>query len=239
MSAPSCGMGPPLRSDDSSQVGPLVRRAQDWVVQNPPPDGVRVLIAGGVAPTILAVNEHTTHSKILNMVLVLLSIYAVSSIVLRSPLGGIYVVTPIVVTIALLFGVLGWSGLRLDMGSASLMAMAAGIGADYGIYFLYRLREERAHAASDADALHAALETSGRAVIFVAASIGAGFAALGLFSDFFGLRLFGTLMPIAMLISCVAALSVMPVLVLRTRPAFLLGAQPDDAPPADARPALP
>ena len=69
------------------------------------------------------------------------------------------------------------------------------------------------------------MQTSGRAVIFVAASIGAGFAALGLFSDFFGLRLFGTLMPVAMLFSCVAALSLMPVLVLRTRPAFIFGAR--------------
>ncbi|MBM4244253.1 MAG: hypothetical protein FJ148_10605 [Deltaproteobacteria bacterium] len=227
-----------LRSDDSALVGPLVRRAQDWVAANPPPDGVRVLLAGGVAPTILAVNEHTTHSKILNMLIVLLSIYAVSSLVLRSALGGLFVVTPIVLTIVLLFGLLGWTGIRLDMGSATLMAMAAGIGADYGIYFLYRLREERARSATDAEALHAALETSGRAVVFVAASIGAGFAALGLFSDFFGLRLFGTLMPLAMVISCVAALSVMPVLVLRTRPAFLLGAQPDAAPPAGARPAV-
>ena len=49
----------------------------------------------------------------------------------------------------------------------------------------------------------------------------------------------GTLMPVAMLISCVAALSVMPVLVLRSRSAFLLGAQREDAPPADARPVLP
>ncbi len=63
-------------------------------------------------------------------------------------------------------------------------------------------------------------------MIFVAASIGAGFAALGLFSDFFGLRLFGTMMPLAMAISCIAALSVMPVLVLRTRPTFIFGAQP-------------
>jgi uncharacterized protein len=228
-----------LTSDDSALVGPLVRRAQDWVAASPPPDGVRVLIAGGVAPTILAVNEHTTHSKILNMLLVLVSIYAVSSLVLRSPLGGLYVVTPIVLTVVLLFGLLGWTGIRLDMGSSTLMAMAAGIGADYGIYFLYRLREERARTSSDAQALHVALETSGRAVIFVAASIAAGFAALGLFSPFFGLRLFGLLMPVAMVISCIAALSLMPVLVLRTRPAFLLGAA-DDAPAGAApRPAMP
>jgi predicted RND superfamily exporter protein len=152
-------------------------------------------------------------------------IYVVSSLMLRSPLGGVYVVCPIVITIALLFGFLGWSGIRLDMGSASVIAMAAGIGADYAIYFLYRLREEHAGQATDDEAFGAALHTSGRAVLFVAASIGAGFAVMG-FSRYLGLHLFGTLMPLAMAISCLAALSIMPVLVLRTRPAFVFGSTP-------------
>jgi predicted RND superfamily exporter protein len=100
--------------------------------------------------------------------------------------------------------------------------MAAGIGADYAIYFLYRLREERARLASDEAAFDVAMHTSGRAVLFVAASIGAGFAVMG-FSRYLGLRLFGTLMPTAMVISCLASLSIMPVLVLRGRPAFVFG----------------
>jgi predicted RND superfamily exporter protein len=147
---------------------------------------------------------------------------------LRSPVGGLYVVTPIVATVAILFGLLGWTGIRLDMGSASVIAMAAGIGADYAIYFLYRLREERRRLGGDAAAVAAALHTSGRAVVFVAASIGAGFAVMG-FSKYLGLRLFGTLMPTAMAVSCLAAISIMPVLVLRTRPAFVFGDAPDDA----------
>ncbi|HXQ23594.1 MAG TPA: MMPL family transporter, partial [Candidatus Acidoferrales bacterium] len=211
-----------LRNDDSARVGPLVRGAQAWVDAHPPPAGVHVLIAGGGGPTVLAINEHTTHSKVLNMLMVLATIYVVSSVMLGSPLGGLYVITPIVASLVLLFGLLGWTGVRFDMGSSSIMAMAAGVGADYAIYFLYRLREERRRAGNDADAVHAALQTSGRAVVFVAASIAAGFGVMG-FSRFFGLRLFGTLMPAAMAISCLAALSVMPVLVLRTRPAFLFG----------------
>jgi len=211
-----------LRDDDSAKVGPLVRHAEAWVVAHPPPPGVQVLIAGGVGPTVLAVNEHTTHGKLLNTLVVLVAIALVSSIVLRSPIAGLYVVSPILATIAILFGFLGWSGTRLDMGSSSVIAMAAGIGADYAIYFLYRLREEHARADTDRRALHAALQTSGRAVLFVAASIGAGFAVMA-FSRYLGMRLFGTLMPIAMGVSCLAALSIMPVLVLRTRPRFVFG----------------
>jgi hydrophobe/amphiphile efflux-3 (HAE3) family protein len=226
-----------LRDDDSARVGPLVRRAEAWVAAHPPPDGVKVLIAGGVGPTVLAVNEHTTHGKLLNTLVVLLAIYLVSSIVLGSARAGLYVVCPIVATVAILFGVLGWTGIRLDMGSASIIAIAAGIGADYAIYFLYRLREERARLPSDSAAVAAALHTSGRAVLFVAASIGAGFAVMA-FSGYLGLRLFGTLMPIAMGVSCLAALSLMPVLVLRARPAFVFARAPVDADLPDAgRPA--
>lgn len=214
-----------LENDDSALVGPLVRSIEDWLEANPPPDDVRLLVAGGMGPTVLAVNEHTTIGKLLNMVVVLFSIYVVASVVLRSPLGGLYVVTPIVVSIIMLFGVLGWTGIRLDMGSATLLAMAAGIGADYSIYFIYRLREERERTGSDAEAVERTMQTSGRAIVFVAASIAAGFGVMA-FSKFLGMWLFGTLMPTAMLFSSFAALSIMPVMLLRTRPRFIFGPAP-------------
>jgi predicted RND superfamily exporter protein len=217
-----------LRDDDSARVGPLVRGIERWATAHPAPDGVKVLIAGGAGPTVLAVNEHTTYGKLVNMLVVLLAIYAVSSTIMRSATGGLYVVCPIVVTVIELFGILGWTGVKFDMGSSSVIAMAAGIGADYAIYFLYRLREERRRSATDAQAFSTALKTSGRAVLFVAASIGAGFAVMA-WSPYLGMRLFGGLMPLAMVLSCLAALSIMPVLVLRTRPRFIFGEPPSAA----------
>ena len=212
-----------LRDDDSAQVGPLLRHAEQWLRTHQPPEGVKVLIAGGAGPTVLAVNEHTTYGKLLNMVVVLVVIYAVASAILRSPRAGLFVVSPIALTIVQLFGLLGWAGMKLDMGTASVIAMAAGVGADYAIYFLFRLREERARYRDDDRALGAALHTSGRAVVFVAAAIAAGFSVLG-FSKFLGLRIFGQLMPTAMVLACLASISVMPVLVLRVRPKFIFGA---------------
>jgi predicted RND superfamily exporter protein len=156
------------------------------------------------------------------MLVVLGVIYLVSSAIMRSAVVGLYVVTPIAVTMFILFGAIGWTGIRLDMGSASIIAMAAGIGADYAIYFLFRLREERRRLGDAAAALGVALQTSGRAILFVASSIAAGFACMA-WSPFFGLELFGTLMPAAMVISSLASLTLMPVLVLRLRPRFIYG----------------
>ncbi len=211
-----------LRDDNATQVRALLDHTRGWLHDHPPPAGVEVLLAGGSGPITLAVNEHTTYGKLLNMAVVLATIWLVSSIMLRSLRAGLFVVSPIVVTIVLLLGLLGWTGTRLDMGSASIIAVASGIGADYAIYFLYRLREERQRTPSDTDALAAAMQTSGRAIVFVATSIAAGFAVIGA-SRFLGLRLFGTLMPAAMVLSCLAALSIMPALVLRLRPRFVFG----------------
>src|SRR5262245_35133950 len=169
------------------------------------------------------------------MLVVLAVIYLVSSAIMRSAVVGLYVVTPILVTVIVLFGSLGWTGVRLDMGSASIIAMAASVGADYAIYFLFRLREEHRRLGDDGAAIGAALQTSGRAILFVASAIAAGFACMA-WSPYFGMELFGTLMPAAMVISCLAALTLMPVLVLRLRPRFIYGEEPaaDRALPAPA-----
>jgi hypothetical protein len=45
-------------------------------------------------------------------------------------------------------------------------------------------------------------------------------------SPFLGMRLFGTLMPTAMVLSCLSALTIMPVMVMRRRPAFVFGDDP-------------
>jgi hypothetical protein len=220
-----------LQDDDSARVGPLVRRIESWLAAHPAPAGVQVLVAGGAGPVVLAVNEHTTWGKILNMMVVLAVIFLVAAVIMRSAAVGLYAVTPIVVTVLVLFGALGWTGIRLDMGSSSIIAMASGIGADYAIYFLFRLREEHARLHDDEAAVATALQTSGRAVLFVAASIGAGFAVMAV-SPYLGLRLFGTLMPAAMLVSSVASLTLMPVLVLRFRPAVILGEADEPLPRA-------
>src|SRR5262249_16343269 len=109
-----------LRDDDSARVGPLIDHARAWVAAHPAPADVQGLIGGGVGPTVLAVNQHTTYTKVVNILLVLAVIYLISSVVLRSPLGGLYVITPLAASVVLLFGFLGWARVRLDMGSASI-----------------------------------------------------------------------------------------------------------------------
>lgn len=48
------------------------------------------------------------------------------------------VLVPLVIAIAVTTGILAWGGIPFDLVTASIVAIAVGIGADYAIYVLYR-----------------------------------------------------------------------------------------------------
>lgn len=182
---------------------------------------IRVSIAGGVGPTLLALNDDTVRGKILNIALVLVVIFVIASALLRTPLGGAYVVAPLVMALIANLGLFAWLGIAFDVGGASIAAIAVGIGADYAIYFLYRLREELDESGDLHVALKRAMETSGRAVLFVALAISAGFA-IYVTADFYSFRIVGTFVPLTMLVSCLTTLTLLPALIELHRPAFLV-----------------
>jgi len=130
------------------------------------------------------------------------------------------VVAPLVMALIVNLGLFCWLGVAFDLVGASIAAISVGIGADYAIYFLYRLREEHQAHAEIRDALRVTTETSGRAILFVALAVSAGFA-VNIPSDFHGIRLMGLFVPVTMLVSCLTALTLLPALVLLLRPRFI------------------
>src|SRR3970282_960474 len=105
------------------------------------PTGIKVGGAGSI-PVMMALNQTMVSGKIWNILQIAGIVFAISSIVLRSPVGGILVLLPLGIAVLVNFGVLGIAGIGLGVGTAAISAMAVGFGADYSIYLLYRLREE-------------------------------------------------------------------------------------------------
>ena len=66
----------------------------------------------------------------------------ITSILLRSLAGGLLVLLPLATSALVNLGLMGWTGIPLSMGTAAISAMAVGIGADYAVYFIFRVREE-------------------------------------------------------------------------------------------------
>lgn len=213
-----CALRVYLKEDSTRFANELIRRLQERLPTTMPP-GVRVEITGSLASS-EAMNQVMVEGKLLNILQVAAIILVVASTALRSVIGGILVAIPLALAVVANFGAMGLLKIPLDIGTSTISAMAVGIGADYAIYFLFRLREELARSQVLLDAVERALQTSGKAILFVSTAIAAGYLTL-CFSGFgYHIRL-GTLVALAMAVSSLASLTVLPALVLAIRPRFL------------------
>jgi predicted RND superfamily exporter protein len=120
---------------------------------------------------------------------------------------------------------MGLLGIPLQIATALVSAMAVGIGADYGIYMSYRMREELQKNPDEKAAIEKAFKSAGKAAIFVSTAVAGGFGVL-MFSWGFMIHVWmGFLIAMAMLVSSVTALTLFPALIFSLRPKFIFGAK--------------
>src|SRR5262249_46954422 len=140
---------------------------------------------------------------------------------------------PLLLAVLFNLGFMGWSGIWLNMITATITALGVSIGADFSVYLLFRVREELATGRPLPEAIGEALRTAGHAVSFVSSAIAAAYLGL-MFGGFRNWTQIGGLTALMVTTSALAALTVVPALVLLVRPRFLLKVTPMPS----ARPAL-
>jgi hydrophobe/amphiphile efflux-3 (HAE3) family protein len=133
--------------------------------------------------------------------------------------AGLWSMVPLVVAVPMLFGLMGFSGIELNVVTAMLSSIMVGVGVDYTIHFLWRFREIRRSGVSREDAVRETLLTVGRGVVLNAMSVMAGFSVLFL-SNFLPVRFFGFLVVVSIAGCLLAALFLMPPLMLLFKPRF-------------------
>ena len=196
---------------------------------------VSVGIAGGTLGVQTAMNDVVVHEKIVNMIQVGSIIFLLSTVVLRSFVGGLFVLLPLALAVVVNLGIMGWSHTWLDMTTAAITAMGVSIGADFAIYLIFRIREEAKTAASLDAAIRASLHTSGKAIFFVSSAVALGYMVLP-FSGFSIWTRLGVLTALIISVSALATLTVIPSLALLVRPRFLARAAAPVDPELRAQP---
>ena len=142
--------------------------------------------------------------------------------------GGLLVLLPLATAALVNLGLMGWTGIMLSMGTAAISAMAVGIGADYAVYFIFRVREEFQRTGDLREATATALTTSGKAIAYVASAVAGGYLCLAL--SFFKVHvLLGVLVALTMVTSSAATVAFLPAVILLVTPKFLRTAEPAPA----------
>lgn len=209
-----------MRTDDTQVAEDLIKIVDEANTSDFNPLGVTIGVAGS-SPVVVALNKEMVRGKAQNMLQIAAITFLMTAFFRRSLLGGLFVIIPLGLSVLINFGVMGFAGIHLGIGTAAITAMAVGIGADYEIYLIFRLREEIRKGGNVADAVRTTLLTSGKAIIFVALAVSSGYGMLA-FTGYY-LHMEGILVPLAMLTSCLGALAILPSLVLVFRPKFVFG----------------
>ncbi len=150
----------------------------------------------------------------------LLVIFIILSVIFKSLKAGLISIIPLAISIILLFGIMGYTGVKLDVATALISSVMIGVGVDYIIHFLWRYREERRLNRKPREAVITTLTTTGRGIVFNAFSVIIGFVVL-LVSSFTPIRFFGMLIVVSIFTCLIGALVILPALVLKYNFKFL------------------
>jgi len=178
------------------------------------------LTVTGNATMALEANNLIVNSQTKSIIISFIIVFLIVAISFKSIIAGLYGIIPLAFSLIINFGLMGHLGIRLDVGTAMVASIAIGIGVDYTIHFLHSYHAERIKE----DDLHLVtqrtLTTTGKAIIFNAISVAAGFLVL-LFSNFYPLIYLGFLIAVTMVTSSIASLTILPLLLNLFKPKFI------------------
>ena len=159
-------------------------------------------------------------SQILTLGVVMLGIALMLVVLFRSVSLAIIGIIPNLLAAGIILGLMGLAGIPLDMMTITIAAITIGIAVDNSIHYIYRFREELPRHKDYVATMHYCHANIGKAVFYTAITIILGFSILAL-SNFIPTIYFGVLTALAMFIALLAALTLLPKLILLWRPIAL------------------
>ena len=165
------------------------------------PLGAKLDFAGDVAVS-QAMIPAIVRTQVSSVLLALVSSLIAVWLATRSLRTAALTIVPVSVAVLWVFGTMGWANIPLGVATSMFCSISLGIGVDYAIHFLDRLR---AVDGGPAPSLHQAIEEVGPAIGIDAVAMALGFGMLGISQVPANAR-FGGLVALTLLASCVLTL---------------------------------
>jgi len=164
-----------LKNDGSADAERLVHLLEQYGKQWFPDANITF---AGTGYTIYRFSDLIISGQIKSLALALIFIFLLCLFMFRKIGDAALAVLPVSIAVIVIYGIMGLTGLPLEIGTAITGAMALGIGVDFAIHYLYRYRSyERQKLTYDA-IIRASNEDTGRAILFNALVVIGGFLVL-------------------------------------------------------------
>ena len=166
--------------------------------------------------------------QIYSLLMSLVIVVILLSLMFKKVSIGLIGSIPIAITTVISFGVMGLLGIPLSTTTALISSIAIGIGIDYAVHFIDRYRFYSSENHDKAQTGHLTMYHSGRAILFNAVVVIAGFLVL-LFSVFPPNRTLGALVSLNMFTSFVGTVTIMFVVLYGSNIYFKRKKESDEA----------
>jgi len=180
------------------------------------------ILTTGMAMLAKEFNSIIVNSQIQSFIFSFTLCFFVTVGIFRSFRLGIYSMVPLLIPITLDFGLMGSTGIKLNAATATVASIDIGLGIDYCIHFLSRYRYEIERGRTVESAIDITMNTAGRAIIYNALAISAGFLVL-VPSQFSVISQMGILVAVDMLTIALSALTFLPACIKIFPPRLLKG----------------
>src|SRR5690554_465491 len=164
----------------------------------------------------LIFTELILEGQIKSLLLSFIIVALLLGVMFKNVKAGLIGTIPIVFTAIVSFGLMGWFNIALSTTTVLISSIAMGIGIDYAVHFLERYRSEIREGRSPEKAGILTIQHSGKAIFGNALVVILGFLVL-LFSVFPPNRTLGILVSLNMFLSFLGTVSVMYLLIRKTK----------------------
>jgi len=154
-------------------------------------------------------DESIIQSQTSSIIIATSLIILVISLMMRSLWKGILGVVPILVTLLILFGTMGLTGVPLDIATVLCGSITIGIGVDYAIHFMTQFAKSFRATNNTKQSISETISISGRAILINMIAVSLGFAVL-MFSNLVPMQRFGLLIALTMISTSMATLTLLP-----------------------------
>ena len=182
--------------------------------------GVQFVLAGGTMGIFAAINDEVERGHVANISLILLVVYILQTLTYRSLWSGTIIVIQLATATMLSLAYMALKGVGLNVNTLPVQSVGVGIGVDYAIYIVDRIRQEVVETRGDIDeAVRRAVSTTGMAVTFTASTIVGGIV-LWSFSNLRFQAEMAQLLVILMVINMLGAITIVPAFYSIVKPKF-------------------
>ncbi|MBU2647742.1 MMPL family transporter [bacterium] len=208
-----------MKSDYTDDVAKIIDRVKTFADKNFPDKTVKVNLAGRAYTSNVWV-DLLISGQMNSIVFSILAVFLITAVMFRSVIAGIFNIIPISAALLLNFGIMAMLGYPLDVSTALSSGIVIGVGIDYTIHFLSKYRLENTRLNDSRLATVRTMATTGRAIVFNALGVIAGFTVLYA-SNFPANQQMGGLVSLSMFTCFLAAMTILPALLLVIKPAFV------------------